>query len=113
TNPQHYFLLGQAQAGLGNFDAANEAWETAERIYPAYELEIEPAREAAWAEAFNEGVNAYNSSNLEEATAAWERANSIFALRPEAFQNLAAVHTQAGDYDQAIEAYRSALAAIE
>ena len=63
TNPQHYFLLGQAHAGLGNFDEANAAWERAEEIYPAYELEIEPARESAWADAFNAGVEAYNAGN--------------------------------------------------
>src|SRR5690606_11213890 len=26
TNPQHYFLLGQAYAGLDDYAAANEAW---------------------------------------------------------------------------------------
>ena len=31
SNPQHYFLLGQAQAGLGDFAAADAAWKTAER----------------------------------------------------------------------------------
>lgn len=113
TNPQHYFLLGQAHAGLGNYAAADSAFDRAEQIYPAYELEIEPAREGAWAEAFNEGVNAYNAGNIEEATAAWQRANLIFDLRPEAFQNLAAVYTQASNYEQAIAAYRSALEAIE
>jgi tetratricopeptide (TPR) repeat protein len=113
TNPQHHFLLGQAYAGLGDYAAADRAWDAAERIYPAYELEVEPAREGAWADAFNEGVNAYNAGNVDSATAAWQKANSIFTLRPEAFQNLAAVYTQAGDYEQAIAAYRSALAAIE
>jgi tetratricopeptide (TPR) repeat protein len=112
TNPQHYFLLGQAQAGLGDYAAADEAWDIAERIYPAYELEVEPAREGAWAEAFNAGVTAYNAGNMQEATAAWEKANSIYTLRPEAFQNLAAVYTQASNYEQAIAAYRSALEAI-
>ena len=113
SNPQHYFLLGQAQAGLGDFAAADAAWKTAERLYPAYEIEVEPAREGAWAEAFNQGVTAYNAGNIQEATAAWEKANSIYSLRPEAYQNLAAVYTQASNYEQAIAAYRSALAAID
>jgi tetratricopeptide (TPR) repeat protein len=113
TNPQHYFLAGQAYAGLGDFEAADAAFDTAERMYPAYELEVEPAREAAWAEAFNEGVTAYNAGNAQEATTAWEKANRIYELRPEAYQNLAAVYTQANDYQKAIEAYRGGLAALE
>ncbi len=113
TNPQHYFLLGQAQAGLGNYDEANEAFAMAERLYPAYELEIEPARESAWAESFNAGVEAYNAGNMQEAAAHWEAANSIYQLRPESFQNLAAIYTQQGDYPSAIEAYRGALNALE
>lgn len=113
TNPQHYFLLGQAHAGLGNYDEANEAWAMAERLYPAYELEIEPAREGFWAEAFNAGVEAYNAGNMEEAAALWEDANAIYPLRPEGFQNLAAIYTQQGDYQRAIEAYRGALNALE
>lgn len=113
TNPQHYFLLGQAHAGLGNYEEANEAFAMAERLYPAYELEIEPARESAWAESFNAGVEAYNAGNMAEAAAHWEAANSIYTLRPEGFQNLAAIYTQQGDYQQAIEAYRGALNALE
>lgn len=113
TNPQHYFLLGQAHAGLGNYEEANEAWAMAERLYPAYELEIEPAREGFWAEAFNAGVEAYNAGNMDEAAAHWEAANSVYTLRPESFQNLAAVYTQQGDYPRAIEAYRGALNALE
>lgn len=113
TNPQHFFLLGQAHAGLGNFAAADSAWRRAEQIYPAYELEIEPARENAWADAFNAGVNAYNAGNAEEAAEAWRRANQIYSQRPEGFQNLAAIYTQASNYEQAIQAYRDALAAIE
>ncbi|HEX6071035.1 MAG TPA: tetratricopeptide repeat protein [Longimicrobiaceae bacterium] len=113
TNPQHYFLVGQAQAGLGDFEAADAMFDRAEQIYPAYELEVEPAREAAWADAFNQGVTAYNAGNVQEATVAWEKANRIYSLRPEAYQNLAAVYTQANDYPKAIEAYRGGLAALE
>lgn len=113
ANPRHYFLLGQAHAGLGNFEEANAAWERAEQIYPAYELEVEPARESAWADAFNEGVEAYNANDLAAAATAWERATVIYQLRPEAYQNLAAIYTQQGDYERAIAAYQGALSSIE
>jgi tetratricopeptide (TPR) repeat protein len=113
TNAQHYYLAGQAHAGLGDYVAADEMFDTAERIYPAYELEIEPTRESAWAESFNEGVAAYNAGNTAEATAAWEKANLIYTLRSTAYQNLAAVYTQANEYEKAVEAYRAGLAALE
>lgn len=113
ANPRHYFLLGQAHAGLGNYEEANAAWERAEQLYPAYELEIEPARESAWADAFNVGVEAYNANDFAAAAAAWEQANQIYQLRPEAYQNLAAIYTQEGDYERAITAYQGALSSIE
>jgi tetratricopeptide (TPR) repeat protein len=112
-NPRHFFLAGSAHAGLGNVDQALEMWRRAEEIYPAYELEIEPAREGAWAEAFNEGVRAYNAGDMAGAIAAWTRANRIYNARPEAFLNLAVIHTQQSEYDRAIEVYREGIASVE
>lgn len=113
NNPQHYFLAGQAHLGLGNVDEALEMFERAQQIYPAYELEIEPVREQAWAIAFNEGVNAYNAGDMETAAAAWSRANRVYDMRPETHLNLAVIYTQQAEYDRAIEAYRGGLAALE
>lgn len=112
-NPSGYFLAGRAQAGLDNYQAADELWRRAETLYPAYEMEIEPAREIAWGRAFNQGVVLYNAGDVDGARAAWERANLIFALRPEAFQNVAIVYAQADDADAAIAAYQAALAAAD
>jgi len=113
ANPQHYFIAGQALAGLGQFEEADQMFRRAEEIYPAYELEIEPAREAAWATAFNQGVEAYNAQNMEQAIQAWSNANRIYNVRPEAYLNLAVIYTQQNQYDQAIAAYREGLEAIE
>jgi tetratricopeptide (TPR) repeat protein len=112
-NPQHYFIAGQAYLGLNQVDEALRMFERAEQIYPAYELEIEPIREQGWAIAFNEGVNAYNDGDMEAAAAAWQRANRIYPLRSEAFLNLAVIHTQQAEYDEAIQAYRQGLASLE
>lgn len=113
ANPVHYFLAGQAYAGLGDYERANEMFERAEEIYPAYELDIEPEREAAWGVAFNRGVEAYNEGDIEEASEWWDRANRIYGIRPEAYMNLAVIHTQERDYDRAIEAYRGGLTALD
>jgi tetratricopeptide (TPR) repeat protein len=112
-NPHHFFLAGQAYLGLNNVDEALRMFERAEEIYPAYEIDVEPLREQAWAIAFNEGVNAYNAGDMEAAAAAWNRANRVYDLRPESYLNLAVVHTQQAEYDLAIEAYRGGLAALE
>jgi tetratricopeptide (TPR) repeat protein len=112
ANPQHFYLAGQAYAGLGNYAAADSMYDIAQRKYPAYEPEIEPLREQAWAEAFNKGVNAYTAGNTDEAVKDWEQANLIYSGRPEAYQNLAALYTQQGKYEPAIAAYQAGLAAV-
>lgn len=112
TNARYYIIAGEAQAGKGDFRAADAAYQNAQRIYPAYERDIIPLREQAWAAAFNEGVTAYNAQNMDGAIRAWENANLIYSYRPESSQNLAAIYTQRGDYDQAIAAYRRGLEAL-
>ena len=113
NNARVHLLIGDAQVGLNNFEAADAAFERAETIYPAYSSEVLPRREQAWGNAFNEGVTAYNANNVDAAIAAWERGNLIFNLRPEAYQNLAALYTQRGDYNRAIEAYQGGLRALQ
>ncbi len=113
ANPIHYYLAGEAAAGLGNYELADSLWRVAERIYPAYELEIEPSRESAWVNAFNQGVEAYNAGNPQEAIAQWRKADLIYKLRPDAAQNLAVLLTQEEQYDEAIQVYRDAIAALD
>lgn len=112
-NPTGYFLAGSAQVGLDNYAAADELWRRAETLYPAYEIEVEPERERAWGRAFNQGVIAFNANDVATARAAWERANVIFGMRPEAYQNLAIVYSQADETDAAIDAYQAALVAAD
>lgn len=113
TNAQHYLLAGSAHAGLGDFEEADRMWDRAEQLYPAYAEETDPAREAAWARAFNLGIAAYNAGNMSAAAEAWQQANQIYDKRPEAYINLAIIQTQEDQNDQAIATYRAALAALE
>lgn len=112
-NAQHFFLAGEAAAALGQYELADSMWIEAERIYPAYELEVEPAREGAWAEAFNVGVEAYNEGDMDTAIAAWQGATLIYQYRPGAAQNLGIVLMQEARYEEAADAFRRGLEAVE
>ncbi|MSR21940.1 MAG: tetratricopeptide repeat protein [Gemmatimonadetes bacterium] len=113
SNPVHYFLAGSAQVGLGDLEAADQLWREAQRIYPAYELEIEPTRETVWAERFNAGVEAYLAGHVEEAIAAWEEAAAVYDLRPDVHTNLGVILAEIGDYERAAETYRRGLAGLD
>ena len=113
ANPVHYYLAGVAHARLGHHEEADRLLDEAQRIYPAYQLEIEPEREAAWAEAFNRGTRAYNARDIDGAVAAWQGAILMYDLRLEAHRNLGTLLGGEGRYDEAIDVYQQALAGIE
>lgn len=108
-NPIHYFLAGIANARLGRYTDADHMWSEAEHIYPAYQLDVEPERLSAWADAFNLGAEAYASGLDQEAVEAWRGATSIYRLRPEAHRNLATLLVQQGQLDEAAEVYADLL----
>ena len=112
-NPIHYFLAGVAHARLLSYEAADSMFDEAERIYPAYELDVEPEREAAWGQAFNAGLEAYELGEVEETIRIWTGATAIYDLRPEAHRNLASLLATEGRYDEAIETYQSALSGLD
>lgn len=112
-NPIHHYLAGVAWARLGAYEEGDASFAEAERIYPAYELDVEPEREAAWAAAFNAGAELYAEGEVEEAIRAWKGGTTIFSLRPEAHQNLALLLQDEGRYPEAIEVYQAALAGLD
>ena len=112
-NAVHYFLGGRAAVRLGEYEKADEFFLEAERIFPAYEIDIEPEREAAWRDAFNEGVEAYGEGDGSEALARWRDAALIHHLRPEAHRNLAEVLSSEGQNEEAIEVYEDMIEGLE
>lgn len=112
-NPVHYFLAGSAYLHLDAYEEADSMFVEAERIYPAYELDIEPERESAWAEAFNEGADAYDRGAIQEAIDAWKQAALIYDLRTEAHRNLASLLATEERYEEAIDIHRRALAGLD
>jgi tetratricopeptide (TPR) repeat protein len=112
-NPVHYYLAGIAHARLGQYVEADRRFSKAQALYPAYELDIEPYRRASWAEAFNNGVEAYGAGDTENAIEEWTKATVIYDLSVEAHRNLASLLTVEGRHQEAIEVYREALAGLE
>lgn len=113
ANPIHYFLAGVAYVRLDRFTEADAMFAEAQRIYPAYELDIEPEREAAWASAFNAGLEAYAQGEVERTLQVWHEATVISDLRPEAHRNLASVLAIQGRYEEAVDIYREGLDGLE
>lgn len=108
-NPIHHFLAGVTYARLGRYVDADRAFDEAERIYPAYELQTELEREAAWGAAFNEGLDAYDSGDTDRAIELWQAATALYDLRSEAHRNLANLLTAERRYAEAIAVYRAAM----
>lgn len=108
-NPIHYLLAGMSYLRLGDYENADAMFVEAQRIYPAYELDIEPQREAAWGQAFNSGLAAYGEGDVEATIGYWNDAIVMYDIRPEAHRNLAGLLATEGRYDEAIEVYRNAI----
>lgn len=112
-NPIHYFLAGAAYARLADLAHADSMFDEATRLYPAYELEIEPEREAAWGAAFNDGLEAYEAGDVEGAIDVWREATLIYDLRPEVHRNLASLLALEARHAEAIDVYRRGLSGLE
>ena len=111
-NPIHYMMAGLAHMRLVEYSQADAMFNEAQRIYPAYELDIEPEREAAWIELFNAGIAAYAEGDVEGTIEAWEMAGLMWDLRPDASLNLATLFNGEGRWDDAIEAHKRVIAGL-
>lgn len=112
-NPAHHFFAGRAHARLGEWEAADRRLAEAQRIYPAYELKVEPVRRATWADAFNRGAAAWSRGDTEEAERLWRGAATMYRLRPPAHRSLAMLLAQERRFDAAAGVYRDLLAGLE
>lgn len=112
-NPIHYLLAGIAHRRLAQYGEADAMFTEAERIYPAYELDTVPEREAAWIVLFNAGIATYAEGDVEGTIRTWEQADMMWDLRPDASLNLANLFNNEGRWDDAIGAYQRAVAGLE
>ncbi|MBI4521205.1 MAG: tetratricopeptide repeat protein [Gemmatimonadetes bacterium] len=108
-NPMGWFMAAQAQAGLGNYEAADSAFDKAEELYPAYTQETAPERERAWIEAYNSAVGQLQQGNEQGSLEFFQRAALIYGGRPEAHLNVGATQANMGNDSAAIDAFAEAL----
>ncbi|HSJ08856.1 MAG TPA: tetratricopeptide repeat protein [Longimicrobiales bacterium] len=112
NNPKPWFQLGRAQAGLGNFLAADSAFDRAEAMYPQYAEEIDPERLRAWITTYNAAVAAVQEGRSADAIKSLEAADAIYRKRPEALVTLGSLYMQLDQPAMAETALKSALEVI-
>jgi tetratricopeptide (TPR) repeat protein len=114
-NPEGYLHLGIVHLGLGNYLAADSAFDQAEAMYPDYVDEENGTgvyRFNGWIEAYTEATEEV-ARNPEGALELFNVANMLFDKRPEGYLNIGAQAAGLGDLEGSIEAWRSAIAVIE
>ena len=116
-NPEAYLHLGIVHTGLGNYLAADSAFDHAEAMYPDYvdlpEGGTGAYRFNGWVQAYNEAVVRIDLEDPEGALELYRSANVMYDQRPEAYLNIGSQTAGTGDLEASIDAWRSAIAVIE
>lgn len=112
-NAYHYFQAGQAQVGLGNLAAADSMFDRTVAVCPEFGALVTEDREMAWARTYQAGMDAYQAGDTAAALRSWESAVVIDDTKVDTWFNLGVVHDNQGNVDQAVAAYRRALALVK
>jgi tetratricopeptide (TPR) repeat protein len=112
-NPYHYFLAGQAYAGLDSLARAGEMFRRTVEVCPEFAAEVDPVVESAWGTVLGRGHERYQGGDTTGAVALWEAAGAFYARRADPFFNLGVVYAQQGELARAVENYRRALAVVD
>jgi tetratricopeptide (TPR) repeat protein len=110
-NAKVWLLAGSVHAALGEMQEADQAFQRAMQMHPAYAEEIASEREAAWIDAFNAGLELMDAQQYDAAIAKMEAAQLIYNQRPEALMNLGALYANAGEPTKSIRAFEQAVEA--
>jgi len=111
NNPYHYFLAGEAHAGLGHPAEAARAFSRTLELCPGFASDVSDARSAAAEAAFEAGLAAYQAGDTATALAQWSAVPQLDSVRTDAWFNQGVVYMQRGDMVRAVENYRRVLAA--
>lgn len=113
TNPLAYRLAGYAALGAGDHAAAAQYFDDAVARRPVYELDINPARENGYIDAFGLAIPLLQAGQYLEAAEHLEDANTIYPNRGEAIITLAQIYAQEGQHELALERIDAAMAFLD
>jgi tetratricopeptide (TPR) repeat protein len=108
-NSRSWFVLGRVNAALGNFAAADSAFDKAVQMWPEYAKETDEERLRAYAEAFRAGSTALQGGDIGAAVTQLEGARAIYDKHPVALLNLAIAYSRQNQRDKVIDVYQEAL----
>lgn len=109
-NPATYVFAARAHIGLEEYERADELLRDFVEMAPNCQQAARNVRYNAWVGLYNEGIQAYQAGNEDEALEAFETAGIIHA-DARAYNNAAILHQQRGNTEQAIDLYRKAIEA--
>jgi tetratricopeptide (TPR) repeat protein len=113
-NARVWLLAGTALAGMGEMQEADRAFEQALALNPGYADDVETERFDAWVASFQNGLNALENEQMDDALRYLEAAEMIHTGRPEAQMYLGVLYANhRNDYGKAAQAFRASLAATE
>ena len=112
-NARVWLLAGHVLSGLGQFAAADSAFDRASELYPEYNDQIETERHTAWEGAFNNAVTLLNSQKTDEGIRALEEAEVIYDLRPEAKYYLGLFAMQKEESEKAERWLKASMASVQ
>jgi tetratricopeptide (TPR) repeat protein len=111
-NARVWYMAGSVFAGIGNYPAADSAFDKAQELHPAYAETISQERHVAWETAFTDAVGLINAQKTDEGIVALENAELMFGDRPEAKYYLGLFYLQKEQVEKAERAFNAAIAAV-
>lgn len=109
-DPAAYVLAAQAHIGIGEYEEADQHLDRFEELAPECGEAARNTRYNAWATAYNDGIQAYQSGDEETALQNFQAANLIHD-DPRSYNNAALLYHQRGETERAVELWREAMQA--
>ncbi|HVP57773.1 MAG TPA: tetratricopeptide repeat protein [bacterium] len=110
TNWEAYYFLGLSLTQQAKFKDAGEAFDKAHDLAPAdKKTQVVDTQKQYFSDHFKAGRSAMQSNNLKEAIAEFENAVGVYPHDASAYVNLAFVHRQLGETDDALNAAKKAV----
>lgn len=102
------WLFGEIYVSLDDYAAADSVLDQLLEIAPGCEERAEQTRYAGWVTAYNEGLQAFQTGDMDSALSAFEKANQL-KQDARSYNNAAYIYHQLGETEKSIDLYRISL----